>query len=500
MSKKLNFVWIMVDSVRRYHTSGDDRSRLAYMDDFSSEGVEFLNCMTSAPSTLMSLSASLTGLPAYFLAQNYKDFQFNTDYFETFNSILKTEGYETNRAVIMHPEVRIKLKQFDILPKEYWPKGFSHIDWFNNEMVLEIIKSALSNSVIKDNCKPSFWFIDYNCREDIKISDRVRETVDLFENNGFTSENTIFLLSSDHGYPDPSLGITPEYLKSKNMTHDMFLSDDNIMIPFILKYPGCKKGLKIDQMVTTLDLFPTLLDLLNIRRVTKFNLPGTSLNSIISECSNRENIFGRCDARWQGQPNRITAIRSDEFKLVYDHDNKSSSFFKVGNKNSPGIDTPLSLKGNEDKMKPFIEYFQKTETEALRMQVEFFLAKLNKKLEYKPSEYRLIILLDSIEVSKYFFQITKSKYTGKKPIYILQYRDDFSIFKRMIYRVESYSGNYRNSSSKFSKLLVTIDEIIKSYTFSKVLFKEEPTLIFTYPLFILKRFLGRGEKMVPYND
>ena len=105
------------------------------MDDFGEQSVEFLNCMTSAPSTLMSLSASLTGLPAYFLAQNYKDFQFNTDYFETFNSVLKEEGYETNRAVIMHPEVRIKLKQFDILPKDFGQVGIrifigSIIKWY----------------------------------------------------------------------------------------------------------------------------------------------------------------------------------------------------------------------------------------------------------------------------------------------------------------------------------------------------------------------------------
>ena len=126
------------------------------MDDFGEQSVEFLNCMTT-PSTLMSLSASLTGLPAYFLAQNYKDFQFNTDYFETFNSVLKEEGYETNKgAVIMHPEVRVKLKQFDILPKRFWPSGYSHIHWFNNQMVLEMVKSALDNPEIINSRKPNF--------------------------------------------------------------------------------------------------------------------------------------------------------------------------------------------------------------------------------------------------------------------------------------------------------------------------------------------------------
>jgi membrane-anchored protein YejM (alkaline phosphatase superfamily) len=42
-----NIVWIVVDSVRRYHTDKDDRGRLAVIDDFATGSVEFLNCVTS---------------------------------------------------------------------------------------------------------------------------------------------------------------------------------------------------------------------------------------------------------------------------------------------------------------------------------------------------------------------------------------------------------------------------------------------------------------------
>ena len=68
--------------------------------------------------------------------------------------------------------------------------------------------------------------------------------MELFNNHGYNSENTVFLLSSDHGYPDPSLGITPEYLSKKKITHDMFLSDDNVMIPFFLSTLNVLKGRK----------------------------------------------------------------------------------------------------------------------------------------------------------------------------------------------------------------------------------------------------------------
>ena len=234
----------MIDSVRRYHTKGDDRSRLDFMDKFSETSVEFKNCVTSAPSTLMSLSAFLTGIPSYFLAQNYRDFQFNTDAYFTFNKLLKKNGYITDRAVIMHPEVRLKLKQFDHLPKKYWPKNYKHIDWFNNQMVFKTLEKALKQTKKENITKPSFWFVDYNCRKDNTISNLVKDTVALFESHEYKDDNTVFLISSDHGYPDPSTAITPEYLTSKKMTHDVFMTDDNIMIPFFLRYKLSKKEKK----------------------------------------------------------------------------------------------------------------------------------------------------------------------------------------------------------------------------------------------------------------
>ena len=65
--------------------------------------------------------------------------------------------------------------------------------------------------------------------------------LNLFYQNGYSHQNTIFILCSDHGYPDKSKGITPETLKKKNMTHDVFMTDDNIMIPFLISLPGYKK-------------------------------------------------------------------------------------------------------------------------------------------------------------------------------------------------------------------------------------------------------------------
>ena len=73
---KYNVLFIFVDSVRTYY-SDDDRGRLKIMDEFSKDSVECINVVTSAPSTFMSISAMMSGMPAYFLNRNYNDFIFN---------------------------------------------------------------------------------------------------------------------------------------------------------------------------------------------------------------------------------------------------------------------------------------------------------------------------------------------------------------------------------------------------------------------------------------
>ena len=49
--------------------------------------------------------------------------------------------------------------------------------------------------------------------------------------------------------------------------------------------------------------------------------------------------------------NRITAIRSNEYKLVYDHDKESKSFFRVGRDMHPGIDELVLSSDYEESMK-----------------------------------------------------------------------------------------------------------------------------------------------------
>jgi hypothetical protein len=398
--KKHNVIWIMIDSVRRYHTVGDDRSRLNFMDEFAKDGVEFLNCVTSAPSTLMSVSATLTSLPAYHLGRNYKDFQFDKEYFTTLLSVLRNNGYETERCFVMHPEVREKLKQFDLVPKSLWKKGSSYRDFFCNDDINEIVHSVLNFEKNIQKEKPSFWFIDYNCRKDDNISDIVKNTVESLNKAGYTKENTILMISSDHGYPDPKRGITPETLRQKKLPHDVFMTDDNIMIPLTVRYPGCVPGRKVHNTMSTLDIMPTILDILDIEvaETVKKNFHGLSLLPLINgdkdaKYSDRKI---RTDARWIDQPGRLTAIRGDKYKYVFHHDDGFEEFVYIGDNDNALIEK--SVINSEDplvinELEKFRKEFLDTENNAVSAQNHYFVYKLNKEIKKELKKNNNIKLL-----------------------------------------------------------------------------------------------------------
>ena len=374
----MNIVWIFIDSVRRYY-SDDDRSRLKVMDKFKKYSIEFKEVVTSAPSTVMSISAMMTGCHSFLLGTNYNDFRFDRNAFPTLSSLLKNNHWECN-SVLMHPDIREKLTCLDIYPRAKWPRNFTHGKWWSNSDVLNFLKNVLPKEEYKKNPNKKFWFVDYNCRKDRYISDKVEETLNLFYEYGYSHQNTIFILCSDHGYPDKSRGITPEILKKKNMTHDIFMTDDNIMIPFFISLPGFEKNISFNTQISTINIFPTILDYLDI------NLPNSNIkyaNSIIPLIKNERTNFdiepyARCDARFLGQSQRVCCIRNKNHKLIYNYEKDKFKFNIIDNLKEKEIklnDKDLNL---EQLFKGHINFLKETDKLALDMFKKKYFIKLSK--------------------------------------------------------------------------------------------------------------------------
>lgn len=408
--KKFNIAWIIVDSVRNYHSS-DDRSKLDIMDKFSANCLEFKNVVTSAPSTVMSISSMMTSLPAYFLGRNYTDFRFDDQFFTSFSQLLKKNGW-VSRALLMHPEIREKLTVFDLVEKKFWPKQYSHRDYWNNEKIFKLLKNTLEIEGNAKDDKPIFWFLDFNCRNDPKISDTVENSINLLKKYNYNEDNTIFILCSDHGYPDPNTGITPEFLIKEKMTHDMFMTDDNIMIPLILSYPECPKGIKIENLCSSLDIMPTLIDLLGIE--VDINIKkkwhGESLINLINKDEKSQNSFKnkkvRVDARFLGQKDRVTAIRSKKNKLVIYHDQKKKELFQIDMNSKK--EKKLSINNNKEILESLLSNFNNLEHKALELQTSYIIYKIKDKLnKIKDVKHILIINTEKSDISNVFFKAIK---------------------------------------------------------------------------------------------
>ena len=69
-------------------------------------------------------------------------------------------------------------------------------------------------------------------------------------------DKTIFVLTSDHG---------TEFHEHKRFDHGFSLYDELIHVPLIIKLPKQKAGKVIKDQVSSIDVMPTILDLLDVK-------------------------------------------------------------------------------------------------------------------------------------------------------------------------------------------------------------------------------------------
>ncbi|MCZ4407791.1 sulfatase-like hydrolase/transferase [Cryomorphaceae bacterium 1068] len=102
------------------------------------------------------------------------------------------------------------------------------------------------------------------------VDDQVGALIEALEINGF-SENTIVILTSDHGF----------HLGSKGLLAKSTLWNDATSIPFIIKVPGESPQI-ISDPVSLIDLYPTLLEYGQVPEPESHAMDGLPLQSLIS--------------------------------------------------------------------------------------------------------------------------------------------------------------------------------------------------------------------------
>jgi len=133
-----------------------------------------------------------------------------------------------------------------------------------------------------------FWRAVYDEKIQ-RMDEKFGQFLAAFDKLGLT-DKTLFVLTSDHG---------TEFYEHRRFDHGFTLYNELIQVPLIIKLPRQTKGKVISQRISSVDIMPTILDLLAVRipEKAKKQLRGTSLTRVIRGESPKRNVFSETDYR-----------------------------------------------------------------------------------------------------------------------------------------------------------------------------------------------------------
>ncbi|HEX9653467.1 MAG TPA: sulfatase/phosphatase domain-containing protein [bacterium] len=350
--------WIIVDCARSYVSGKDDCDKLDIMFKMAEECADFENMMATAPSSILSACTAMSSIPASYLAGNNTDFKFESKTLWCLKDILATVGYKNYSILSARAACEKLCGVVNLVDKKFWPKETKHFQtcWPDDD-----VYRTLLNLLNSDPASPTFYFLWFNVGRDQNINRTIENLIqELKRRDRF--EKSIFILTSDHGYPDVRRGLISDGgdLKKVGLPPELVLTDANIRVPFLLHYPGIKPC-KISHTVSSEDIVPTLLDLLKVKPPAPKALPFFG-NSLLPLLNGNEPRFltkrkVRSDARSSRQSQRMTSLRSNEFKYIVNHESAAEEFYDL--KKDPGETKNLALNGASKKYRAQIQSFRK---------------------------------------------------------------------------------------------------------------------------------------------
>lgn len=130
-------------------------------------------------------------------------------------------------------------------------------------------------------------------------------------------ENTVFIYLSDNGY----------HLGNHGLGNKITMHEESVRIPMLLHWPGLsRKGVRIPALVSSVDLFPTLLDLAGIP--VPEGLAGLSFKPVLEHpgASHRSYVASECVGVGgkRGMGHRM--VRTDRWKYILTDENEEFLF------------------------------------------------------------------------------------------------------------------------------------------------------------------------------
>lgn len=131
------------------------------------------------------------------------------------------------------------------------------------------------------------------------------------------ADNTVFVLTSDHG---------TELHEHGRFDHGFTLYDELLRVPLVIRPPGSRVGKRVTERAGSIDLMPTLLDLLDVP-APRTQLRGTSLVPTLRGEPAGRDIFSETDYREYTYKRSV--ITPDGWKLVYTLESRTRELYHL---------------------------------------------------------------------------------------------------------------------------------------------------------------------------
>lgn len=332
-SDRPNIIVIVADALRADHLSCHGYSRLTspHLDKFAEECILFKSAFSASPSTVGSIPSILTGLyPSFHGTGVDGNILTLCRDIPTLPEVLNKEGYTTvgfNTNPYMaskHGYNRGYVSYFDLFPSQrkvcskganmevanwlendrqqpffmwihymdthgpYYPREpyFSRYSSAQSKDQIASFKNRFDQIYAKLVKEPGLRDLEerqliVNCYDsELRYFDENFEDLLNLLRRHHLLNNTIIIVTADHG---------EEFWEHDKWGHYMRMYDINLHVPLLLRYPAfASKGKSISKQVRNIDIFPTVLDILNI--TPEHYLSGVSLLPYVEDESSASEV------------------------------------------------------------------------------------------------------------------------------------------------------------------------------------------------------------------
>lgn len=331
-----------LDTTRADHLAayGHPRSQTPNVDRLAAEGALFENAFSTIPLTLPSHSTILTGKypPAHGVRDNglfvLDDAQL------TLAEILASHGYRTAGAVGGFPLVRrFGIGQgFDLFDDKLRDRDDDFLgragdgpSLFFEERSAGLVNEAVVGWLREPSPDPFFLWVHYYDPHHPLIPPQPYDQ--LFADDPYLGEiayadesfgrlleelrrlgvyeETVIVLTSDHG---EGRG------EHSELTHSFLLYNSTLHVPLVVRAPGIRPGQRISDWVGTVDILPTLLDILGIE--APGDVQGRSLRHYVdgggrSASRSRPYYAETLSPRFSHDWGELRALYDEDYKYVH---------------------------------------------------------------------------------------------------------------------------------------------------------------------------------------